>query len=133
MLNSLPIAYVIGEELFVVHGGLPAKPDFVLEDVKQIDRFKIPENGTLLSQLLWSDPQGSLGFSPSHRGEGVLFGPDVTEEFLKRNNLSKIIRSHVWQSEGYAIEHSGKCITIFSAPNYTYSFYIVLFVLLMLM
>lgn len=119
MLNALPISYVIGGKLFVVHGGLPAKADFVLEDVKEINRFRVPENGTLMSQLLWSDPQESFGLSPSHRGEGVLFGPDVTTDFLNRNNLSKIIRSHVWQSEGYAIEHGGKCITIFSAPNYT--------------
>lgn len=103
----------------MVHGGLPAKSDFMLEDVKGIDRFHVPENGTLLSQLLWSDPQEQMGIHPSHRGEGVLFGPDVTAAFLDRNGLKQIIRSHVWQSEGYAIEQGGKCITIFSAPNYT--------------
>lgn len=119
VLNTLPISYVIGGKLFVVHGGLPANDNFLLEDVKKIDRFRVPENGTLLSQLLWSDPQEIPGIHPSHRGEGILFGPDVTESFLKRNNLSKIIRSHVWQSEGYAIEQGGLCITIFSAPNYT--------------
>lgn len=103
----------------MVHGGLPGKEDFLLEDVRMIDRFRVPENGTLLSQLLWSDPQESDGMRPSHRGEGILFGPDVTAAFLKRNGLKKIIRSHVWQPEGYAIEQDGQCVTIFSAPNYT--------------
>lgn len=119
VLNCLPIGYLIGEKIFVVHGGLPAKADFMLDDLRGLNRFRVPESGSLLSQLLWSDPQEQNGTSPSHRGEGILFGPDVTEAFLKRNNLSKIVRSHVWQSEGYAVEQGGQCVTIFSAPNYT--------------
>jgi serine/threonine-protein phosphatase 5 len=119
VLNTLPIAYVICEKYFVVHGGLPAKPDFSLADVRGLDRFRVPENGTLLSQLLWSDPQEAPGICPSHRGEGILFGPDVSEDFLKRNSLSKIIRSHVWQANGWLSEQNDRCITIFSAPNYT--------------
>jgi serine/threonine-protein phosphatase 5 len=119
VLNTLPLAYVVQDAWFVVHGGLPDKPDFVLEDLDGIDRFCTPENGTLMSQLLWSDPQEANGIAPSHRGEGVLFGPDVTRAFLARNNLSRIIRSHVWEPSGYKVEHDGGCVTIFSAPNYT--------------
>jgi len=48
-----------------------------------------------------------------------LFGPDISEAFLQRNGLDAIIRSHVWEPTGYKIQHNGKCITIFSAPNYT--------------
>jgi len=53
------------------------------------------------------------------------FGPDITNKFLKENNLGKIIiyvdlliRSHEVKQEGYEEAHNGKCITIFSAPNY---------------
>ncbi len=119
VMNYMPIGYLIQKQVFVVHGGLPQKADFMLEDVKTLNRVMDPETDTLLSQLLWSDPKESNGVSPSHRGEGILFGPDVTEAFLKRNGLKCMIRSHVWQEEGYAIEQGGKCITIFSAPNYT--------------
>lgn len=119
VLNTLPICYVINKKIFVVHGGLPAKPDIQLDEIKQIDRFRVPENGSIFSQLLWSDPQESNGMSPSPRGEGILFGPDITNTFLTQNSLNQIIRSHVWKEEGYSIEQSGKCITIFSAPNYT--------------
>lgn len=120
VFNALPIAHVIQEKLFVVHGGLPAKEDFMLADIGTIDRFKDPPNGTMFSQLLWSDPKQTDGFSPSHRGEGILWGPDVTRAFLDRNNLKMIIRSHVWEPTGYKVDHDGLCITIFSAPNYTY-------------
>lgn len=45
-------------------------------------------------------------------------GPDVTQNFLKRNKLDYIIRSHEVKDMGYEIAHDGKCITVFSAPNY---------------
>lgn len=121
VFNALPIAHVIEGKIFVVHGGLPNKEDFVLEDINALDRFTVPQNGTVLSQLLWSDPKQTAGISPSHRGEGILWGPDVTDRFLERNNLTMIIRSHVWEPSGYKIDHNGKCVTIFSAPNYTYN------------
>ncbi|XP_020268237.1 serine/threonine-protein phosphatase 7 isoform X2 [Asparagus officinalis] len=38
--------------------------------------------------VLWSDPSSNPGLSPNReRGIGLLFGPDCTEEFLKKNNL----------------------------------------------
>ena len=36
----------------------------------------------LLAGLLWSDPILKDGISPSTRGIGVFFGPDVTKNFL---------------------------------------------------
>lgn len=71
-----------------------------------------------MCELLWSDPQPQNGRESSKRGVGVQFGPDVTHNFLKMNNLDYIIRSHEVKSAGYEIAHDGKCITIFSAPNY---------------
>jgi len=68
--------------------------------------------------MLWSDPQWPRGRSPSKRGVGVGFGPDVTNNFLETNNLSMVIRSHEMKDEGFEVEHDGKLITIFSAPNY---------------
>eukprot|EP00063_Salmo_salar_P027635 XP_014002470.1 PREDICTED: serine/threonine-protein phosphatase 5-like isoform X2 [Salmo salar] len=54
----------------------------------------------------------------SKRGVSCQFGPDVTERFLDQNNLDYIVRSHEVKAEGYEVTHSGKCITVFSAPNY---------------
>ena len=58
------------------------------------------------------------GRSVSKRGVSCQFGPDVTERFLDQNKLDYIVRSHEVKGEGYEITHSGKCITVFSAPNY---------------
>merc|ERR1712137_76113 len=40
------------------------------------------------------------------------------QELLERNNLDLVVRSHEVRAEGYSVEHEGKLITIFSAPNY---------------
>ena len=58
------------------------------------------------------------GRRPSKRGIGFSFGPDITDAFLTANNLELLVRSHEVKDEGYEIDHDGKCITIFSAPNY---------------
>lgn len=73
-----------------------------------------------MCDLLWSDPQLPRGRSTSKRGVGTQFGPDVTLAFLKKNNLDYVIRSHEVKNEGYEVLHDGKCITVFSAPNYWY-------------
>lgn len=59
-----------------------------------------------------------MGKSPSKRGVGFSFGPDITQNFLDTNHLSLVVRSHEVKDEGYEVDHNGKCITIFSAPNY---------------
>jgi hypothetical protein len=46
------------------------------------------------------------------------FGPDVTQNFLNTNGMDYIVRSHEVKDEGYELAHDGKCITVFSAPNY---------------
>lgn len=71
-----------------------------------------------MCDLLWSDPQNVTGRSPSKRGVGIQFGPNVTQAFLQRNNLDYIIRSHEVKDQGYEVSHDGKCVTVFSAPNY---------------
>ena len=72
----------------------------------------------IMCELLWSDPQPMMGRSPSKRGVGCQFGPDVTKKFLEHNNLDYIVRSHEVKDNGYEVSHNGKCITVFSAPNY---------------
>ncbi|XP_052177951.1 serine/threonine-protein phosphatase 5 isoform X1 [Diospyros lotus] len=114
----LPLAHVINEKVFVVHGGLFSVDGIKLSDIRAIDRFCEPPEEGLMCELLWSDPQPQPGRGPSKRGVGLSFGGDVTKRFLQENNLDLVVRSHEVKDEGYEIEHDGKLITVFSAPNY---------------
>ena len=114
----LPLSAVIANKVFCTHGGLPTDPTVTLEDIAAIPRGMEPPESGLMSDLLWSDPQPFPGKSPSKRGVGFSFGPDIAEAFLNRNGLQLLVRSHEVKEEGYLVEHGGKTITVFSAPNY---------------
>jgi serine/threonine-protein phosphatase 5 len=114
----LPLANVLNEKIFVVHGGLFSSDDVKLSDIRAIDRFREPPDEGLMCELLWSDPHSGTGRAPSKRGVGVAFGSDVTHRFLQENNLELVVRSHEVKDEGYEEDHDGKLITVFSAPNY---------------
>ncbi|KAM1059834.1 serine/threonine-protein phosphatase 5-like isoform X1 [Malus sylvestris] len=114
----LPLAHVINGKVFVVHGGLFSVDGVKLSDIRAINRFCEPPEEGLMCELLWSDPQPAPGRGPSKRGVGLSFGGDVTKKFLQENNLDLVVRSHEVKDEGYEIEHDGKLITVFSAPNY---------------
>eukprot|EP00249_Psilotum_nudum_P021502 c28129_g1_i1 orf=695-2140(-) len=114
----LPLAHILNGKVFVVHGGLFSMDGVTLSDIRAIDRFREPPDEGLMCELLWSDPYPGLGRAPSKRGVGVAFGSDVTKAFLKENNLELVVRSHEVKDAGYEIEHDGKLITVFSAPNY---------------
>jgi len=114
----LPLANVLNEKVFVVHGGLFSSDGVKLSDIRAIDRFREPPDEGLMCELLWSDPHPGLGRAPSKRGVGVAFGSDVTHRFLQENNLDLVVRSHEVKDEGYEVDHDGKLITVFSAPNY---------------
>ncbi|XP_061722125.1 serine/threonine-protein phosphatase 5 [Cydia pomonella] len=116
--NWLPLAHCINSRVLVMHGGLFSKDDITLDDIRRVDRNKQPPEDGIMCELLWSDPQPMLGRAPSKRGVGCQFGPDVTAGFLQRNGLQYIIRSHEVKNDGYELAHDGKCITVFSAPNY---------------
>uniref|UniRef100_A0A8C2G904 Serine/threonine-protein phosphatase n=1 Tax=Cyprinus carpio TaxID=7962 RepID=A0A8C2G904_CYPCA len=114
----LPLAQCINNKVLVMHGGLFSEDGVTLEDIRKIDRNRQPPDSGPMCDLLWSDPQPQDGRSVSKRGVSCQFGPDVTERFLEQNKLQYIVRSHEVKAEGYEVTHSGKCITVFSAPNY---------------
>jgi len=116
--NWLPLTHCLNEKVLVMHGGLFSKDDITLDAIRATERNKQPPEEGIMCELLWSDPQPMMGRSPSKRGVGCQFGPDVTRRFLQNNGLDYIIRSHEVKDNGYEVTHEGKCITVFSAPNY---------------
>jgi serine/threonine-protein phosphatase 5 len=122
VFQALPLAAVVGGRVFVTHGGLFTRDGVTLHDIVGINRFREPpEGGGLMSDLMWSDPQPFPGREPSKRGVGMSFGPDVTERFLDHNGLDILVRSHEVKEDGYAVEHKGRCITVFSCVSSTRS------------
>ena len=118
VFQYLPLAIVLGTKVFVVHGGLFSRDGVTLDDLRKIDRFHEPPDSGEFCEMLWSDPGPMPGRQPSKRGVGVAFGADVTKKFLELNNLELVVRSHEVKDEGFEVDHDGKLITVFSAPNY---------------
>ena len=121
--GALPLACLINQTYLCMHGGLFSNDKVTLKDIKSINRF--PSNGSsqppkegLAMELLWTDPQEINGRSPSKRGIGMQFGPDITERFCLSNKIRKIIRSHEVRMNGIENEQNGRLMTVFSAPNY---------------
>merc|ERR1711879_404513 len=55
--RSLPLASVINDSVFVVHGGLSSRPHLELWQVSALERHLEPRDGDgLMVELLWSDP-----------------------------------------------------------------------------
>ncbi|KAH6799331.1 serine/threonine phosphatase 7 [Perilla frutescens var. frutescens] len=161
--EGLPLASIIAGQVYTAHGGLfrgtvitpskrskkknrkvvhnPEVNSLILGSLDELAKARRsvldpPWEGSNLipGDVLWSDPSMSPGLSPNtERGIGLLFGPDCTEEFLKKFNLKLIIRSHEGPDArdkrpdlggmdvGYTVDHvveSGNLITLFSAPDY---------------
>lgn len=67
----------------------------------------------------FADPvEEFIGFSRCRCRNTGAFGADITESFLARNQLRCIVRAHEEVIAGHRMNHNGKCITVFSAPNY---------------
>jgi len=111
--RELYVCSLFEGSLFMVHGGVPARP------ITLSSLTKASQELDLLEELLWNDPMAYEGVEPSPRGAGLLFGPDVTERFLKSIGVKVIIRAHE-PCEGYEVLHGGKLITIFSRKGPPY-------------
>ena len=119
VFDALPLAARINQRILVVHGGLFEETLVNVDRINEIRRFVEPPGRGVFHDLLWSDPCSSNGKKFNYnRNGGLMFGPDVTKDFLEHNGLDLLIRSHEVRDRGYSIEHGGKLVTLFSAPNY---------------
>merc|ERR1719411_545898 len=145
MFDCLPIAATINGKFLCCHGGL--SPDISTpDDIKELDRFQeVPREGPFCD-LLWADPvddekadaddnyedddelmdaEPTTWFAYNETRQcSYVFGIDAVTTFLKKNNLTAVIRAHEAQFDGYKMQMINeqtqipRVITIFSAPNY---------------
>jgi diadenosine tetraphosphatase ApaH/serine/threonine PP2A family protein phosphatase len=106
--SYFPVAAIINDRIFCVHGGL-------------IPNVEVNELRKECEDILWSDPRSELcGFEKSDRGRGYYFGSDVVEDFLVREGFELMIRSHEYCERGYCWSFGEECrfLTIFSSVDY---------------
>lgn len=120
VFNCMPIAAIIHDQVFCVHGGLSPDAE-VVDSIEMIDRFQeIPSSGPYWD-LVWSDPEDlEQSWGISGRGAGFLFGQKATEKFNYVNQIGFICRAHQLVNEGYKYMFDNKLMTVWSAPNYWY-------------
>jgi len=132
----LPLATIIDGDVLVLHGGISDKlsVDGLLKlprhKYKQISDGPPPDVNlkefTQVETVLWSDPidkepdgRPFLGCDYNdNRGAGVMWGADVTTQWLRKQKLALIVRSHECKQDGYTTMHNGQVLTLFSASNY---------------
>ncbi|PON88601.1 Serine/threonine protein phosphatase [Trema orientale] len=116
--NCLPVAAIVDDKIFCMHGGLSPELDS-LDQIRAIERpVDVPDQG-LLCDLLWADPDRDIkGWGENDRGVSYTFGADKVAEFLKKHELDLICRAHQVVEDGYEFFAERKLVTIFSAPNY---------------
>ena len=118
MFNWLPIAALIDDKIFCVHGGL--SPD--LENIEQLYDIVRPTdvpNSGLLCDILWSDPSMEVDdWGQNERGISYIYSLSVIKKFLEQNNLDLICRAHQVVEDGYEFFGNRSLVTVFSAPDY---------------
>lgn len=132
LFEWLPLAAIVEDRILCLHGGIGSSVKSI-DDIMKIKRpVEISHEVTNLEQqiildILWSDPTESdaekgilpnFMRDPHETGNIVKFGPDVVNDFLKRTNLSMIIRAHECVMDGFERFAGGSLITVFSATDY---------------
>jgi len=107
VFDNMPVAAVISDHTFCVHGGIPG-PVKLLEITKK-DAYP----------FVWNDPSEENGINQSPRRLGMrTFGEDVFDEFLWVNGLKRMIRGHMVLEDGYRWWFGGKLLSLFSVPDH---------------
>ncbi|CAI8506580.1 unnamed protein product [Hanseniaspora opuntiae] len=82
VFDYLSLCALVDDEIFCVHGGLSPNIQYI-DQINLIDRFKeIPHDGPM-ADLVWSDPDTSLGTAPS------LFGNGTGSRWAETKNTNK--------------------------------------------
>ncbi|OHT07937.1 Ser/Thr protein phosphatase [Tritrichomonas foetus] len=120
--SFMPLAAVINSTTFCVHGGIGP----LLASVNAIKHVRRPItqfDDEIVNSILWSDPTDlgklGIGFEKSPRNLGYLYGEDVLLTFLSNSGMARIIRGHQYIDCGIQKKFNNRCITVFSASNYT--------------
>ena len=107
VFDNMPVAAVISNHTFCVHGGIPGPVK--LSEITKKDAYP----------YVWNDPSKENGINRSVRGLGMrTFGEDVLVKFLQLNGLEQMIRGHSVLEDGYRWWFGGRLLSLFSVPDH---------------
>eukprot|EP00282_Hemiselmis_andersenii_P011499 CAMPEP_0114152628 /NCGR_PEP_ID=MMETSP0043_2-20121206/23906_1 /TAXON_ID=464988 /ORGANISM="Hemiselmis andersenii, Strain CCMP644" /LENGTH=375 /DNA_ID=CAMNT_0001247575 /DNA_START=3 /DNA_END=1126 /DNA_ORIENTATION=- len=145
VFDTLPLAAVIDNSIFCVHGGIPPQTLLSPNDfghschslVAELNRLPrdIPhpdpqQGGSALAwDLMWNDPAPSVtlpegavgpdGFGVNtSRGTGHMFTAEALDAFLKTYGFSHLVRAHEVRKQGFQVQQHARMITLFSSSGY---------------
>ncbi|KAM0678356.1 putative serine/threonine protein phosphatase [Binucleata daphniae] len=117
----LLIGCLIDGRIMCVHGGISPDCTTIIE-MQMIDRFNKKVDKRFVD-IMWSDPGNVDEFTPNTRGAGYLFGEEQAKRFCMINNINYIVRAHQICFKGFLFHNKSKnVISVWSAPNYMYSY-----------
>ncbi len=123
LFSSIPLVQYVSKTFVALHGGLPTENYRKEVTLTEFFMGTTEEQFTkLLTEILWNDPidVGSVDRKPSPRGAGYLFGPSVTNWFLRRYDFKFVVRGHEPAYEGFKLNHNGRVVTLFSRVGEPY-------------
>lgn len=140
VFDRMPLAGVIDQDIFCVHGGIP-RPIGVgetrIQDILSVPKvaginppYEHEEDSyqQVASDCIWSDPASEeqemmsvspdTGFGESLRGGGAIcFGNKAVTNFLSSQGYSYIMRAHEAHADGVAISKGARVFTVFSTSK----------------
>lgn len=130
VFDCLPLAAVVNNKFFSVHGGISPSMKMITDIDKENRFIEVPKDG-FMCDFLWADPIENeheaikIDWDENqNRGCSFSFGAKALIPYLNNNDLVCVIRAHEAQLEGFKMYKWNKnvdfptCITVFSAPNY---------------
>eukprot|EP00668_Euglena_longa_P044149 GGOE01058750.1.p1 GENE.GGOE01058750.1~~GGOE01058750.1.p1 ORF type:complete len:641 (-),score=188.07 GGOE01058750.1:450-2312(-) len=144
VFDVMPIAAIVDDRIFCVHGGIPRlgpsgwedrlsilkRTSWWLDIRDSLDQWealqeeKYERFREVFDDLLWADPAvdgvelDEYGFGPSNRGISVSYGNLAVDAFLEATDFVMMLRAHQMKELGFNVCKGGRVITIFSSSHY---------------
>jgi protein phosphatase len=118
--DLLPMAAILNDEIFCVHGGLSPQLK-VRDDIFHIVKPRDDPVTGIEGDILWSDFEDFVEQFEENcgRGCGFIFGAQSARDFLNGCGFTTIVRSHQSvDGADWPFGPEGGCLTVFTAIDY---------------